>query len=350
MEQKKKKIGFTCSYTPLPLIDAAGYEPYRILPMGDCPDQAGHVLNDNLCPHVKKVLDRALDKDLPELDGIVFMNSCDAMRRLYDAWLSVRPDIRAILVDLPVEKDEASIYFFDKELSRLMGVLSEWSGRVISRESIQNGICRYNKVARSLGELKKLVLSLEIPGGNQRLQTVYNHAATESFDRTLERIQEILQESGGTKRKSGTPVYVFGNVMPDAETFSLFESCGADISGENLCTGSRLFQAIEYSSSEDVLHALAAGFLGRESCARTLEHGYLDRMAQDIIDSAKACGARGVIGHTVKFCDPYIFRMPVLSEIIRKEGLPLLVLEGDCTLRSLGQHRTRIEAFVEMLR
>ena len=31
-------------------------------------------------------------------------------------------------------------------------------------------------------------------------------------------------------------------------------------------------------------------------------------------------------------------------------GLPVLLLEGDCTLRSIGQHRTRIEAFVEMLR
>ena len=30
-------------------------------------------------------------------------------------------------------------------------------------------------------------------------------------------------------------------------------------------------------------------------------------------------------------------------------GLPLLVLEGDCTSRSLGQQTTRIEAFVEML-
>jgi len=46
----RQKIGFTCAYTPLPLIDAAGYAPFRILPMGDVPDQAGHLLHDNLCP------------------------------------------------------------------------------------------------------------------------------------------------------------------------------------------------------------------------------------------------------------------------------------------------------------
>jgi benzoyl-CoA reductase/2-hydroxyglutaryl-CoA dehydratase subunit BcrC/BadD/HgdB len=38
-----------------------------------------------------------------------------------------------------------------------------------------------------------------------------------------------------------------------------------------------------------------------------------------------------------------------VREALREAGLPLLVLEGDCSLRSLGQQRTRIEAFVEML-
>ena len=49
--QEKGRIGYTCAYTPLPLIAAAGFTPYRILPMGDTPDQAGQYLHDNLCPH-----------------------------------------------------------------------------------------------------------------------------------------------------------------------------------------------------------------------------------------------------------------------------------------------------------
>ncbi|MFC1819947.1 2-hydroxyacyl-CoA dehydratase [Thermodesulfobacteriota bacterium] len=75
-----KLVGFSCAYTPLPLIHAAGFIPYRILPMGDQPDQAGSIMHDNLCPHVKRILDRAMAKDLPELSGIVFMDSCESMR------------------------------------------------------------------------------------------------------------------------------------------------------------------------------------------------------------------------------------------------------------------------------
>ncbi len=59
-----RNIGFTCAYTPIPLIEAAGFDPLRIFPESKAPDQAGHLLHDNLCPHVKKVLDRALASDL----------------------------------------------------------------------------------------------------------------------------------------------------------------------------------------------------------------------------------------------------------------------------------------------
>ena len=56
-----------------------------------------------------------------------------------------------------------------------------------------------------------------------------------------------------------------------------------------------------------------------------------------------------MIVHVMKFCDPYLNRLPGIRHELRDAGLPALVLEGDCTLRSLGQKRTRIEAFVEML-
>ena len=65
------RAGFTCAYTPLPLLHAAGLVPYRILPVGDAPDQAGALLHDNLCPHVKRLLDRAMEGDLPDLSAVV---------------------------------------------------------------------------------------------------------------------------------------------------------------------------------------------------------------------------------------------------------------------------------------
>jgi benzoyl-CoA reductase/2-hydroxyglutaryl-CoA dehydratase subunit BcrC/BadD/HgdB len=182
------------------------------------------------------------------------------------------------------------------------------------------------------------------------MQAVYNRAATEPFKETQEFLEDLSLEPERALSDDGkVPVFLFGNVLPDPEVFSLFDSFGIRVVAEDLCTGSRLFHPLEINGSGDLLLQIARSLLSRPACARTVEPARPGRMAEEILRQAAACKARGVIGHTVKFCDPYLARLPEVREVLRKAGLPLLVLEGDCTMRSLGQYRTRIEAFVEML-
>jgi hypothetical protein len=112
-------VGFTCAYTPLPLIDALGLVPYRVLPDEASAEQAGTLLHDNLCPHVKRVLDRVLADRLPPLAGVVVMQSCDAMRRLADAWRAARPTARLIEVDLPIQANDRAVRYFALRLEEV---------------------------------------------------------------------------------------------------------------------------------------------------------------------------------------------------------------------------------------
>ena len=148
-----ERVGFTCTYAPLPLIHAAGFIPFRILPLGDAPDQAGSLLHDNLCPHVKRVLDRGLAADLPELSGVVFVNSCDAMRRLADAWEFARPSDRTVLMDLPSTNDDRGVSYLATELARLTDHLAEWAGRQITAERVAESARLYRDLSRSLTRL-----------------------------------------------------------------------------------------------------------------------------------------------------------------------------------------------------
>ena len=111
-----------------------------------------------------------------------------------------------------------------------------------------------------------------------------------------------------------------------------------------------MINAIENDKSSDMFKRLANSLLSRTACARTIDPNNPGKMALDVVERAKACNVRGVIGHTVKFCDPYLARMPAVRDALKKEGLSFLFLEGDCTMGSIGQHKTRIEAFIEMLR
>ena len=99
-----------------------------------------------------------------------------------------------------------------------------------------------------------------------------------------------------------------------------------------------------------ILSAMAHQILNKPPCARTFSDNGPGRLASDVAERAGSLDVRGVIAYTAKFCDPYIGRLPHVRDVLKMEGIPFLALEGDMTMRSLGQHRTRIEAFIEMLR
>ncbi len=348
---KERMIGYTCAYTPLALIEAAGFVPYRVLPLGDMPDQAGQFLHDNLCPHVKKVLDRVLAGEVPELAGVVLLNSCDAMRRLADAWRAVRPEETIVLVDLPVTADEAALGFFASQLGVLAEKLKLWGDTEFDAVDIENSITGFDELSEKLGRIGDDVSRGRLGGGRAWLQQVYNDCTRRSLSASL-RWCDALEVTGVAEEHSGgVPVFLFGNVLPDPAAFEMFASCGAQVVGDDLCTGYRQFEKrADAGRDESVFLRMARNILEKPPCARTFSPDRPGRIAGDTLAAARQCGATGVIGHFVKFCDPYLVRMPMVREEFKKAGMPLLMLEGDCTLRSIGQQRTRIEAFIEMLR
>jgi len=350
MDADQKRIGFACAYTPLPLIVAAGFAPYRVLPLTEAPDFAGRLLHDNLCPHVKRILDRALGGDLPPLAGMVFMNSCDAMRRLHDAWRTVPGGAPSVLIDLPVVADEEAEAFFAGELKRLAGTLAAWGGAPLDPDRIRRGIEDCNALSALLMELAGRVGRGTLRDGPARQQEAFNRAATAPLSETAAFVRALLAEEADGGAPDLVPLYLFGNVLPDPETFRFFADCGARIAASDLCTGSRMFQPIASGDGDDPYLSLSRAILGQKPCARTFAPARPLRIAEDALAAARAAGARGALCHTVKFCDPYLARLAAVRRRFQEEGMPFLVLEGDCTLRSLGQQRTRLEAFVEMLR
>ena len=344
------RIGFTCAYTPLSLIDAAGCAPYRILPTTEAADQAGRIIHDNMCPHVKRILDRAMGNDLPELGGVVLVNSCDAMRRLADGWRQVRPDDRVFMLDLPPSVNARSTEWFAAELERLREVLSHWTGRSINNDELMVSLQKHNQLADSLDQLRRRLKEGSLTGGSATLQEIYNDVSTRSLDESISLVDEYLNQRPNENQSAGVPIYLIGNVLPDPAVLSLIEECGAQVVADDLCTGSRLVQSVEGEISDDnPLLILANALLHRPMCARTFNPKKPGQLGLEVVERAKKVGAKGIIAHIVKFCDPYLGRMPALRAACWEASLPLLVLEGDCTSRSVGQQATRIEAFVEML-
>jgi benzoyl-CoA reductase/2-hydroxyglutaryl-CoA dehydratase subunit BcrC/BadD/HgdB len=344
------QLGYTCSYTPVPLLHAAGFTPYRILPHTDVEDQAGTLLHDNLCPEVKRVLDRQLAGELPPLAGTVFVNSCDAMRRLANAWATEVGEERVFLLDLPIHRSEGTVTYLAGQLEQLAGKLVAWGGEPVNEDTLAASIGLYEQLQDRLEELGTRAATGTLAGGRARWQGWVERSGAEEPDRLLDALESELTTVPVDAACEAVPLTLFGNVMPGADGAALLEECGARIVGDDLCSGSRQFTRVPAVADRSALSRLAEALLERPLCARTLEPARPDALAEQALTLVQRTGARGAVAHVVKFCDPYLLRLPALRAAFQRAGVPLLVLEGDCTLRSLGQQRTRIEAFVEMLR
>jgi len=344
--KKRAYAGFVCSYTPLAVIDAAGLIPFRIFPETDSPQHAGTLLHDNVCPHVKKIIDRAMSGDIPDnMETVIFMNSCDAMRRASDAWKKAKPDQKVILLDLPQTRSGSASAFFSGELKRAAAFLAPDTQDIEAK--ILESQTMLNAVAKKINHLKEKNRSGKLKNGSVIIQKAYNFIASNPPGLSLEYIDNIIEEescSNGSKTK----LFLMGNMLHSPEAFQMFEDSGISITDDDICTGSRFISKFNIDE-KDVFTSLADEILSKPPCARTFDSSSPGSIGVELAGRVKISGADGAIMHVMKFCDPYLSRIPIIRDEFKKQNIPLLILEGDTSLGSIGQQKTRIEAFIEML-
>lgn len=139
---------------------------------------------------------------------------------------------------------------------------------------------------------------------------------------------------------------ISGSLMENPLIVELIEQCGARVVGDDLCTGTRQFWELVEPDS-DPLTALSRYYLGRTPCPRMKDAQRRFDHVFRLIDEFRA---DGVIFYTLKFCDPFLYDIPVLKSQLGARGIPSLLLESDYTPGTLGRVKTRIQAFIEMLR
>lgn len=75
-----------------------------------------------------------------------------------------------------------------------------------------------------------------------------------------------------------------------------------------------------------------------------------DRRIEHVAKLAQEYSVDGVIYTSLKFCDYGLFEAPVIETALKNPRLSFLVLENDYVWADSERVKTRIEAFVEMMR
>jgi len=86
----------------------------------------------------------------------------------------------------------------------------------------------------------------------------------------------------------------------------------------------------------------------RENKSGTFEGDIASRFG-DIGSYAKEFKVDGAILYIYKYCDPFGFEVPARKAYYKSINVPLLHLEDVYSAGTMGQLRTRIQAFLEMI-
>jgi bzd-type benzoyl-CoA reductase N subunit len=356
----KKVMGYMCCLAPLEIMSAADIVPIRILGNVKEPvTRADAHLETIACPYVRSCLDIALKGAYDFIDGLVVPHTCDNTYALYAIWASgivpITPSYHHY-IDGPHMTFPTSIEYFDVELDRFRKSLEEFTGKRITNQSLNKAIKLYNQNRALLRELyglrrqdPPLLTGIEM---TKILVACRVIPVEESNELIGEVIKEVKNRRDVPTKK--TRLLVYGGEIDDIALIELIEESGANVVVDDHCLGVRSFWH-DVQVNTNPIHSLSVRYIENVACPRTYkqrEQGYkrdMDDRFGYLLEFAKEYNVKGVILYIIRYCDTFELDAPGVREYLQKAGYPVLHIEDDYSVTTIGQLKTRVQAFLEMI-
>ena len=277
-------IHYVCKYTPIELFKGFGEECAVLEEMPENFEMSDQIAHANLCGFGKSVIQAVLEG---KVDQLVLVNCCDSMRRVYDIVASAGKCKFLYMLDLPHEDNECEKVKFAGAVRRLKEAYEAYSGQQFDKDRFIRSFTESEKERKPyIG-----VLGVRVSGV----------------------LEDMIQD----------------NIQMKVDNLT--------------CTGGRrlavLPEEMEIMDEDAMFLAYADALLAQMPCFRMNNS---TRRNQLYLDP----DLKGIIYHTIKFCDYYGFEYASIKKNIK---VPLLKIETDFTSQSAGQLLTRIQAFSETI-
>ncbi len=338
-------MGYICTYAPEEMIHAAGFTPVRIRTGPELSTQAEAHLQSFTCALCRSALHQALRGDLAFLSGLVFPHTCDTLQVLADVWWNNFPDLFVDTVGQPLSLDSPSVRpYLVAELQRFRQGLAGFSGQALSDDSLRASIQLHNETRRLLSQLDSQRSHLTARGFYAAVEASMIMPREQFNPLAAELVERVSEEAPLSKSPR---LILVGPVLDDPTVLDIIDDLGACVVGDDLCTGSRYFNQPAIETEEaDPIEALADRYLKRWPCPT--KHSLRCQRGAYLLELVEERKANGLVFTLQKFCDPHAFDYAIVKETLDAAGVPHLLLELEQT-PAVGQLRTRLEAFLEML-
>jgi len=356
--QGKRIMGYLCALAPLEMLTAAGFMPFRI--KGDVNEpitKADVEMETIVCPFVRSCFDMSLKGKYEFLDGIVIPHACDSICRTYDVWKYTLNLPYFHLINMPHASDDPSLNFYKALLNTFRTSLSKFAGKEISDQSLTQAIQLYNQnraKVRELYELRKASPPLISGAEVTKLLVAAMGIPVEEASELIGSVIEEVKQRGSVLAQKSARIMVVGAQIDNVAFIDLIEDSGAWMVADDLCPGAReLFPYVD--ATDDPIDGIAERYLRKVYCGRTCRERkgsyqeYTEERFGHIGRSIREFSVDGVVLYIYKYCDPFGFDVPATKSYIESMGTPVLYLEDEYSMSTIGRLRTRIQAFLELI-
>jgi benzoyl-CoA reductase/2-hydroxyglutaryl-CoA dehydratase subunit BcrC/BadD/HgdB len=291
-----------------------------------------------------------LQEEFRFVDGVIFAAGCDHLRRLYDNWcFYLSPDF-ILIIDVPHLIEDDALEWYRDELERLHSEITTHFKLSMDTTLLWQAIEKTNATRRLLRAIDSLRRgeSSRLTGHEMHQISLFASSTPKNqANRVLEEVLESLTKRS-LPRSYRARVLLIGSHLDDPSFIELIEETGALVVADSFCCGLRdQLEPVDEDRRQDPYLALSRRYLNRISCPR-MYADYPRRLGK-LLEMAKEANVDGVILEHLKFCETWGVDSNMLFRNFRDHGIPTLRLERDYRPSSVGQIRTRVQAFIESL-
>jgi len=348
----KPAVGYFCCYVPDEIIHAGEMLPFRISARGHKDTtQADGLLSRLNCSSTRCILDKALTDGFNFSDGLVAFNSCDHMRRMYDNWKYKVKNINYLhFLSIPHHTDDDAVNWFVKEIKTFKESLEKQFKVEITDDKIKASTEIYNEsreLLRKLYESRKTE-SPRITGTEVlAINTASTAIRKEDFNEMLKKFLEVLPSREPIVDRPR--IMLIGSILDEPDYIKIIEGLGGLIVTDSLCFGTRSFWNMP-DASKDPIENLAIKYLRKSPCPRMIDQGGdFNVRLKYMLNMIKEFHVDGVIFESMKFCDFWSGERFMTQKKFKEYGIPILDLEREYITSGIGQMKTRVQAFLEVL-
>jgi len=361
----KKVIGYMCLFAPTELILAADAIPIRVNSgWYDASKVGDRVVPVEVCPIIRSTIGAEMIGLSPFLelsDALISVLTCDGMTKLSE----ILSDYKTVWgMNIPRVKDSTnSLRFWNDEIRTMKTQIEEFTGNKITRKSLKTAIEQTHNATKAFRRLQNLRKGKPVIMGRDAMLvnqtylwddkvrwTEKTEALCDELDKRVQKEDWVCSPDTPRVLLTGTPMF-----WPDNWKLpTLVEEANPKgiIVADELCSGERILNdpvGIDEWTMDDMLNAIDERYLMASTCPCFTSSDGNEERINWLLNKVKEWNVQGVIYNVVRGCVLYAMEYTRIKKALDKINIPVYYLDTEYTREDVGQMKTRVEAFLEML-